>query len=71
MCGPKNARRLRPFFQAHTVVVLTDQPLRQGLHKPETSWRLVKWSVELGVLLAQEDHDGKERPIYYLTCLEC
>lgn len=53
------------------MVVLTDQPLRQGLHKPETSWRLVKWSVELGVLLAQEDHDGKERPIYYLTCLEC
>ena len=43
-----SARRLRPYFQAHTIHVLTDQPLRQVLQKPETSGRLVKWAIELG-----------------------
>ncbi|XP_077232060.1 uncharacterized protein LOC143865910 [Tasmannia lanceolata] len=41
------ARKLRPYFQAHTIKVLTDQPLRQVLHKPSTSGRLMKWAVEL------------------------
>ncbi|CAL2271276.1 unnamed protein product [Prunus armeniaca] len=43
-----SARRLRPYFQAHTIHVLTNQPLRQVLQKPETSRRLVKWAIELG-----------------------
>lgn len=34
-------------MQAHTVWVLTDQPLRTILHRLETSGRLVKWSVKL------------------------
>ena len=41
------ARKLRPYFQAHQIVVMTDQPLRQTLQKPDASGRLVKWSVEL------------------------
>ena len=41
------ARRLRPYFQAHTIEVPTDQPMKQVLHKPESSGRLVKWAVEL------------------------
>ena len=41
------ARKLRPYFQAHTVTVLTDQPLRQILQKPECSGRLTKWAIEL------------------------
>lgn len=40
-------RKLRPYFQAHQIVVMTNQPLRQTLLKPEASGRLVKWSVEL------------------------
>ncbi|CAL9018623.1 unnamed protein product [Prunus brigantina] len=43
-----SARRLRPYFQAHTIHVLTNHPLRQVLQKPETSGRLVKWAIELG-----------------------
>ncbi|CAL8137244.1 unnamed protein product [Prunus armeniaca] len=43
-----SARRLRPYFQAHIIHVLTNQPLRQVLQKPETSGRLVKWAIELG-----------------------
>ena len=40
------ARRLRPYFQAHTIEVLTKHPMRQILHKPETSGRLIKWTIE-------------------------
>ncbi|GAV74536.1 RVT_3 domain-containing protein [Cephalotus follicularis] len=42
------ARKLRPYFQAHTIKVLTDKPLKHVLVKPGTSGRLIKWSVELG-----------------------
>ncbi|KAK2996844.1 hypothetical protein RJ639_025975 [Escallonia herrerae] len=42
------ARRLRPYFQSHTTIVLTDQPLRKVLMSPGASGRLVNWSVELG-----------------------
>ncbi|CAL2237455.1 unnamed protein product [Prunus armeniaca] len=42
-----SARRFHPYFQAHEIVVLTNQPLRQVLQKPETSSRLVKWAIEL------------------------
>ncbi|XP_058099790.1 uncharacterized protein LOC131244158 [Magnolia sinica] len=43
-----SARRLRPYFQAHTIVVLTNSPLRQVLPKPEVSGQLTKWPIELG-----------------------
>ena len=36
------SRKLRPYFQAHTVEVLTEYPMKQILHKPETSGRLIK-----------------------------
>ncbi|XP_060972515.1 uncharacterized protein LOC133038397 [Cannabis sativa] len=42
-----SSRKLRPNFQAHSIEVLTNYPLRQVLAKPETSGRLLKWSVEL------------------------
>ena len=41
------ARKLRPYFQAHTIEVLTEYPMKQVLHKPETSGRLMKWAIEL------------------------
>ncbi|XP_022157626.1 uncharacterized protein LOC111024288 [Momordica charantia] len=42
-----STRRLRPCFQAHTVTVLTNLPLKQVLHKSKTSDRLMKSAVEL------------------------
>ncbi|XP_071719460.1 uncharacterized protein [Rutidosis leptorrhynchoides] len=42
------ARRLCRYFQAHPIVVLNDQPIRQVLYKPEVSGRLAKWAIELG-----------------------
>ncbi|GFZ14654.1 hypothetical protein Acr_24g0008440 [Actinidia rufa] len=41
------ARKLRHYFQAHPIIVLTDQPLKHILQQPDTSGRLLKWSIEL------------------------
>ena len=41
------ARKLRPYFQAHTIEVPTEYPVKQVLHKPETSGRLMKWAIEM------------------------
>ena len=41
------SRKLRPYFQAHTVEVPTEYSMKQILHKPETSRRLIKWAIEL------------------------
>ena len=38
-------RKLRPYFDAHQVVVLTDLPLEKSLEKIERSGRLEKWAV--------------------------
>ena len=40
-------RKLRPYFQAHTIKVSTEYPMKQILHKPETSGRLMKWAIEV------------------------
>ena len=42
-----SAKRLYPYFKAHTIVVLIDQPLRRILCRPETSGRLIKGALEL------------------------
>lgn len=41
-------QRLRPYFQAYAIRVLTEYPLRKILQKPDLSRRLVNWAVELG-----------------------
>ena len=41
------APKLRPYFQAHTIEIPTEYPMKQVLHKPETSGRLMKWAIEL------------------------
>ena len=41
------ARKLKPYFQAHTVVVLTDMPLRQAMSNSDVVGRLALWAIEL------------------------
>ena len=41
------ARKLKPYFQAHTVVVLTDRPLRRAISNPDAAERLALWAIEL------------------------
>ena len=40
-------RKLKPYFQAHTVIVLTDRPLRRAMSNPDTAGRLALWAIEL------------------------
>ncbi|GKC98482.1 reverse transcriptase domain-containing protein, partial [Tanacetum coccineum] len=39
---------LKRYFQAHPIIVVTDQPIKQVLSKPKVAGRLRKWSIELG-----------------------
>ena len=41
------ARRLKPYFQAHTIIVLTDKPLRKAMSSLEAAGRMALWVVEL------------------------
>ena len=40
-------RKLRHYFHAHTIKVLTEHPLRAILQKADLSRRMVKWAIEL------------------------
>ena len=41
------ARKLKPYFQVHTIVVLTDKPLTRVMNSPEAVGRITLWAVEL------------------------
>ena len=41
------ARKLRPYFQVHPIVVLSNLPLRNTIHKPDLSGRMALWVIEL------------------------
>ena len=41
------ARKLRPYFQAHVINVLTNHLLKRAMNKLEATGRLIQWAVEL------------------------
>ena len=41
------ARKLKPYFQAYMVVVLTDKLLRRAMSNPEAVERIALWAIEL------------------------
>ena len=41
------AYKLKPYLQAHMVVVLIDKPLRRGMSNPEAPGRMTLWVIEL------------------------
>ena len=41
------ARKLKPYFQAHTIIVLTDQPLKKAMSSLEVAGRMALWAIEL------------------------
>ncbi|GJT59747.1 reverse transcriptase domain-containing protein [Tanacetum coccineum] len=49
-------RRLRRYFQAHPIVIITEQPIKQILSRTKNSGRMAKWAMELG------EHDINYRP---------
>jgi hypothetical protein len=42
-----SARKLRNYFDAHTIRVLTDQPLHDIFGNGDNSERIGKWAIEL------------------------
>ncbi|GJZ77317.1 reverse transcriptase domain-containing protein [Tanacetum coccineum] len=42
------ARRLRRYFQGHTIKVVTNKTINQILNNREASGRLAKWAIKLG-----------------------
>ena len=41
------SRKLRHYFQAHIINVLTDHPLKKAMNKLEAAGRLIQWAIEL------------------------
>ena len=41
------ARKLKPYFQAHTIVVRTKKPLWKTMDNPEAAGWLLLWAIEL------------------------
>ncbi|GJY76352.1 reverse transcriptase domain-containing protein [Tanacetum coccineum] len=50
------SRRLKRYFQAHTIIVITDQPIKQLLSNSEITKRMLKWKFKL------EGYDIQYRP---------
>ena len=41
------SRKLRHYFQAHVINIMTDHPLKKAMNKLEVAGRLIQWAVEL------------------------
>ena len=46
-------RKLKPYFQAPTIIVLTDQPLKRAMSNPEAAGRMALWAIELSEIDVQ------------------
>ncbi|GKG35681.1 hypothetical protein Tco_0440835, partial [Tanacetum coccineum] len=46
----RKGRRLRRYFEAHPVKVITDQPIKNILSRTEASGKLAKYAVEIGTV---------------------
>ena len=41
------APKFKAYFQAHIIIVLTDQPLRRAMSSPEAAGQMALWAIEL------------------------
>ena len=41
------SRKLHPYFQANPIIVMTDQPIKKAMNKPEVTGQMVQWAIEL------------------------
>ena len=40
-------RKICPYFQANPIIVMTNQPIKKAMNKPEAAGRMVQWAIEL------------------------
>ena len=41
------SRKLHPYFQVNPIIVMTDQPIKKAMNKPEAVGRMVQWAIKL------------------------
>ena len=41
------ARKLKLYFQAYTIILLTGQPLKRAMSSPEATGQMALWAIEL------------------------
>ena len=41
------AQKLKSYFQAHTIIVLMDQPLKRAMSSLKVAGRMALWAIEL------------------------
>ena len=41
------SRKLRQYFQANPILVMTDQPIKKSMNKPKVVGRMIQWAIEL------------------------
>ena len=42
-----DSRKLRQYFQTNPILVMTDQPIRKSMNKPQAAGRMVQWAIKL------------------------
>ena len=40
------SRKLGPYFQVNPILVMTDQPIKKAMNKPEATGRMIQWAIE-------------------------
>lgn len=40
-------RKLRPHFQAQDIIVMTNQPIKKSISRPDAAGRMVQWAIKL------------------------
>ena len=41
------SRKLRQYFQANPILVMTNQLIKKSMNRPEVAGRMVQWAIEL------------------------
>ena len=41
------SRKLRQYFQANPILVMTDQPIKKSMKQLEAAGRMIQWTIEL------------------------
>ena len=41
------SRKLRQYFQANPILIMTDQPIKKSMNKLKATRRMIQWAIEL------------------------
>ncbi|XP_074363809.1 uncharacterized protein LOC141704454 [Apium graveolens] len=66
------SRNLRHCFQGRPIKVMTNQPLKRILHRPDMTWRLAAWTVKLSQFhIEYLSHSAIKSQILSVFVVEC